>query len=164
MIAAELKFLVKGMMKSPKSYTLWFQRQWTLQKGLEFEKELPEIKMNSDILQNELLLCNKMLKQDERNFHCWNYKLWVVETFLTEHEKRGQLKEKTADQIYEEDQRLLIEAECEMALTLIKKNFSNFSAWHYRSKLMPRLHSRNGLSYDHRAYIIPLETIKSDFQ
>lgn len=62
MIGDELKFLVKGIMKSPKSYTLWFHRQWTLQKGLVFEKSMPEVKMNSDILQNELLLCNKMLK------------------------------------------------------------------------------------------------------
>lgn len=103
MIGEELKFLVKGIMKSPKSYTLWFHRQWTLQKGLIFEKELPEIKMNSDILQNELLLCNKMLKQDERNFHCWNYKLWVIETFLEEHVVRGGLKSKTLEEIYEQD-------------------------------------------------------------
>ena len=49
MIADELKFLVKGMMKSPKSYTLWFQRQWALKKGLEFERELvtPEKILNS---------------------------------------------------------------------------------------------------------------------
>ena len=30
MIGAELKFLVKGIMRSPKSYTLWFQRQWSI--------------------------------------------------------------------------------------------------------------------------------------
>lgn len=37
MIVNELKFLVKGIMRSPKSYTLWFHRQWILQKGLDFE-------------------------------------------------------------------------------------------------------------------------------
>jgi len=30
LIGAELKFLVKAIMKSPKSYSLWFQRQWAL--------------------------------------------------------------------------------------------------------------------------------------
>ena len=36
----ELEFLVKSIMKSPKSYTLWFHRQWIIEKGLSFEKDM----------------------------------------------------------------------------------------------------------------------------
>ena len=86
-VESELKFLVKGIMKSPKSYTLWFQRQWIIEKGLGFERDLKLDK--SKIMEMELLLCNKMLKMDERNFHCWNYRLWVVEIYLKENTKRA---------------------------------------------------------------------------
>lgn len=34
MIKAELELLLKGIARSPKSYTLWFHRQWTIQLGL----------------------------------------------------------------------------------------------------------------------------------
>ena len=81
-IGEELKFLVKAIMKSPKSYTLWFQRQWAIEKGLAFERAVMGKNTQSEIMQNELMLCNKMLKMDERNFHCWNYRFWVVETYL----------------------------------------------------------------------------------
>ena len=40
MVIKELEFLVKGIMKSPKSYTLWFHRQWIIEKGLAIEKLL----------------------------------------------------------------------------------------------------------------------------
>ena len=35
----------------------------------------------SMILDMELQLCDKMLRSDERNFHCWNYRLWVIDTY-----------------------------------------------------------------------------------
>ena len=79
LVGKELEFLVKGIMRSPKSYTLWFHRQWIIEKGLKVEKlmlsQQTEKSHISKILDNELKLCDKMLGMDERNFHCWNYRL-----------------------------------------------------------------------------------------
>ena len=42
MIKKELEFLFKGIARSPKSYTLWFHRQWVIELGLGLEKEFLE--------------------------------------------------------------------------------------------------------------------------
>ena len=116
--------------------------------------------MDSQLLDAEIhRVCAKMLEMDERNFHCWNYRLWVVDLYLKEKEKRANLWE--ISDLYEK-QAPLIESECVMALGMIKKNFSNFSAWHYRSKLMPLLHNKNGTAVNHLDYVIPLTTIEED--
>lgn len=81
----------------------------------------------------ELKLCDKMLGMDERNFHCWNYRLYVAMLYLKEIEYRAKEAK--------EAKRGFLQKECSIAETLIKKNFSNFSAWHYRSKLMPILYN-----------------------
>lgn len=163
MIAEELKFLVKAIMKSPKSYTLWFQRQWAIEKGLEFEAAVTQNNTTSMILENELALCDKMLKMDERNFHCWNYRYWVVDVYIREIQKRlnaGEQKPEWSD-IWQNNLLPLITKEIEIAYNLITKNFSNYSAWHYRAKLLPKVYSQNNRLVN-LGYIIPFDKIKED--
>ncbi|XP_063902112.1 geranylgeranyl transferase type-2 subunit alpha-like [Zophobas morio] len=78
--------------------------------------ELLEFSVEVDWKQ-ELLFCEKLLNIDERNFHCWDHRRWVISQF-------GASK-------YHE-----------FALTtkLITLNFSNYSAWHYRSNLLQELY------------------------
>lgn len=88
---------------------------------------------------------------DERNFHCWNYRLWVVGVYLAKIEQMSEGREEYT---------AFLKNECDMAEKMIKKNFSNFSAWHYRSKLMPKIYERQeGL-----AYILPVERITQDME
>ena len=40
MVMKELEFLVKSIMRSPKSYTLWYHRQWIIDIGLIIERDI----------------------------------------------------------------------------------------------------------------------------
>ena len=103
----------------------------------------------------ELGLCDKLLLMDERNFHCWNYRLWVAETLLSEIESRAD--DKSAATVVQEE---FMTKECDMAEQMIRKNFSNYSAWHYRGKLLPKIYA----SKPDIVYAFPLERIKSDLE
>ncbi|RMZ93089.1 geranylgeranyl transferase type-2 subunit alpha [Brachionus plicatilis] len=103
--------------KNPKSYPTWYHRQWCLLRSNS--RKLGEKNENLN-WKNELNLCSKFLNQDERNFHCWRHRFFVV--------AHGNLEKKN---------------ELEFTSDKISSNFSNYSSWHYRNKLIEELYYQN---------------------
>lgn len=68
-----------------------------------------------------------MLSLDSRNFHGWGYRRNIVKA-LESKELDPQTKSET-----------MTESEFQYTTKMIESNLSNFSAWHHRSKLIPRL-------------------------
>ena len=116
----EIKSIFPIMMKNPKSYLLWYHRVWCLSKVLEIETS-QNIPLEQCIIMPEIELCNKFTLKDDRNFHCWNYRVQLL-TLINKH--------------YAHTFNTFVLNELKYTLDKIKVNFSNFSAWNYRAKLI----------------------------
>lgn len=74
---------------------------------------------NNPPLDRELQICEKALSFDCRNFHVWDYRRFIVK-----------LLKRTFDQ------------ELEFTHEMVKKNPSNYSAWHYRINILLELEGK----------------------
>jgi geranylgeranyl transferase type-2 subunit alpha len=139
LIQEDLRFTFGLLRKFPKCYWIWNYRNWLLETG--------ETKLRAEacrrLWSGELQLVNKMLHADSRNFHAWSYRRIVVNRI----ERLSAVEESGPSQT-------LTEPEFDYTTKMIKTNLSNFSAWHNRSKLIPRLLSeRNTDSKARRALL-----------
>jgi geranylgeranyl transferase type-2 subunit alpha len=175
-----------GLQNNPKAYAVWHYRKWCIQKqiwmAIPFSKSGTENVLSSDVvvqlLEQELLLCNLLLQKDERNFHCWSYRRFVISCYMFSNENDNTNLPSTTsmtgewnlpdndgedhigigaqitlrnissipspDSIEEPHTHTtatssswIIQQEWDFTTKKIYENFSNFSAFHYRSKLLP---------------------------
>jgi geranylgeranyl transferase type-2 subunit alpha len=140
-VAEELKISAAGIARNPKSYPAWHHRQWVVARhpgAVDFERELG--------------LCGKLLDADERNFHCWNYRRWMVGLACEQQTAAAAVAPASTEAAGATSAGPAcagsgsgaaasppqFSAASELAYTLerIRRNFSNYSAWHYRSVLL----------------------------
>ena len=123
LVSNDLDFLFPLLRKFPKCYWIWNYRLWLLE---ESSKLLPTIDARR-FWQQELGLASKMLSMDSRNFLGWGYRRTVVAALESNLLNAGGTT------------RSMTEEEFTYTTKMIESNLSNFSAWHNRSKLIPRL-------------------------
>ncbi|KAF9974601.1 hypothetical protein BGZ73_001970 [Actinomortierella ambigua] len=111
----ELEFLQENLKLNPKSYYMWNHRRWCLEH------------MSNPPWHKELAMVGKFLELDARNFHGWDYRRYII--------RQLDLQDKGNEQKILERAR----SEFEFTTTKISQNFSNYSAWHNRSKLLTQL-------------------------
>lgn len=106
-LAQELTFIQARLREYPKVYWIWNHRRWCLE-----NQKSPNWKL-------ELGLVDKMLSMDARNYHGWHYRRYVV------------------SKLEAAENKLYVDSEMQYTSGKINANFSNFSAWHNRSRLIP---------------------------
>ncbi|KAL8689346.1 MAG: hypothetical protein Q9218_004963 [Villophora microphyllina] len=141
-ITSDLSFLVPLLRKFPKCYWIWNYRLWLLSEALR----LLSTTTAYQLWQKELGLVGKMLSIDSRNFHGWGYRRKVVSTM-----------EQLSAEMSASTGGFMTEAEFEYTTRMIKNNLSNFSAWHRRSKLIPKLLDERQAGFDERCHFLDEE-------
>lgn len=112
-LSEDLAMTMTFLRRYPKVYWIWNHRRWCL----EHVPDGPADSAQSWRQRNwtkELSVVEKMLDADPRNFHAWDYRRYVLAS-MPERRPPGE----------------------ELTYTTLKieSNFSNFSAWHQRSKI-----------------------------
>ncbi|KAM0445049.1 hypothetical protein ACHAO4_010029 [Trichoderma viride] len=136
-LQSEIAFTMPLLMEFPKCYWIWNFRQWLLSQAI-LRLPLPAARKIWEI---ELGLVSKMLNKDQRNYHAWGYRRFVV----------AQLESP------ELDGKSMAEDEFAYTTAMIRANLSNFSAWHNRSLLIPKVLEQRGSDDKARAAFLAQE-------
>ncbi|KAF8201598.1 rab-protein geranylgeranyltransferase [Pholiota molesta] len=120
-LADDLAMTMSALKAHPKVYWIWNHRRWCLENvpnGPGKEGDADFLGWKESAWNRELFVVEKMLDADPRNFHAWDYRRYVLAGMPTP-------KPESAELAYTSRK--------------IEANFSNFSAWHQRSKTLTSL-------------------------
>ncbi|WFD32027.1 protein geranylgeranyltransferase type II [Malassezia sp. CBS 17886] len=137
LLHGDLELTQQSMRTHPKVYWLWNHRRWCLEALPEDDDGTVATKWR-----RELALADLMLDMDPRNSDAQVGAACPVPPFPASLSCAAlPVREKAALVA-------LAKAELQYTLRKIESNFSNFSAWHYRTKLLPRVWDAESLEGD----------------
>ncbi len=144
-LTAELHFTIPLLLEFPKCYWIWSYRLWVLHQATA----RLDAAHARGIWVDELALDSKMLTKDRRNFHAWGYRRQVVEELeklegVLSNANSAPSSSSSSSSSLLSSPASLTEPEFDYTTKMIRRDLSNFSAWHSRSKLIPRLLDERG--------------------
>ncbi|SCV71501.1 BQ2448_3089 [Microbotryum intermedium] len=136
-LEADLDLTNSALRQNPKNYSTWEHRKWVLE-------TMPDANWVF-----EMKMVEAYLEKDGRNFHSWDYRRYIVASLLELHAKEHAKANDSgagcqASTPNPKRPRPTTASELAYSKRKIAENFSNFSAWHYRSKLLPKLWEEQG--------------------
>lgn len=151
----EMDFTTTCLLKNPKCYGAWLHRKWLC----------VEHPGRRDFWISEIKRTSSFLSKDERNFHCWNFRRFILSLLLGDFPPTQSLEsvvsqktrllslqpqiscEGSSAVVSGADAKNILLLEWKFTTQKIQDNFSNFSAFHYRSSLLCEL-TRESLGSD----------------
>ncbi|KAK6359283.1 Rab geranylgeranyltransferase, variant 2 [Orbilia brochopaga] len=147
LLTSELAYLIPLLQSYPKCYWIWNYRIFLLQTC----SEQLDVTTALIVWKGEMKLVDKMLGRDARNFHGWGYRRGVVGEI---ERLQGRISGEGGKGNVDASAGSLVEEEFQYTTAMYQKNLSNFSAWHNRSKLIPRLlDERNANPEERRTFL-----------
>ncbi|PWN90812.1 protein prenylyltransferase [Acaromyces ingoldii] len=141
----DLELTTHALRAHPKVYWIWNHRRWCLE---EYPDE------TGTKWKRELAMVDKMLEMDPRNFHGWTHRRYIFSRLASSTTSSTPdlplyPYSLTSPELSPDSRRTqlqLARQELSYSLSKIETNFSNFSAWHRRSILLPLVWQAESLS------------------
>ncbi|KAJ7582596.1 rab-protein geranylgeranyltransferase [Mycena floridula] len=139
MLSDDLAMTTTALKVHPKVYWIWTHRIWCLDNVPDgpgsADDDGDRDGWRKSYWDKEMLVVEKMLEADPRNFHAWRYRRYVLANMPIP-------RSETSELTYTKRK--------------IESNFSNFSAWHQRSKVLSSLWAQGALD--------PVESKEKEFE
>ncbi|GAA5840690.1 hypothetical protein JCM9279_007404 [Rhodotorula babjevae] len=135
LLEADLQLTNASLKLNPKVYCVWEHRKWVLE-------TMPDADWGFEFKMVEMYL-----EKDARNFHSWDYRRYLVSSIQSIASPTSSSPSLPRPRTKPLPQPT---TSSELAFTTrkISANFSNFSAWHYRTKLLQKLWDERGWAAD----------------